>query len=158
MYYPIFVGYVQIVIDSFPLLLDATLRLICLIQKKKSKKKLKKKSKQKKKWFPTVLTAGQKFPEMPRGAQSAQIKTDKLLQGQQKMYYIKSCVKVTFLRLVEDMALAIMPFVNGVPATVYQLKQKIINDGVVKFGLRPQSAKLFDMKGREFKSHLRRNI
>ena len=73
------------------------------------------------------------------------------------MYYIKSCVKVTFLRLVENMALVIMLFVNGVPATVYQLKQKIINDDIVKWQ-RPQSAKLFDPKGREFKSHLRRNI
>lgn len=45
-----------------------------------------------------------------------------------------------------------MLFVSGVPLMDFQLRQKIINDGVVKW-LRPQSAKLSDPKGREFKSH-----
>ena len=86
----------------------------------------------KKKQFSTALTAGQKFQEMLHDVRSAQAKTDKLPQGQQKMYYIKSYVKVTFLRLVENMVLVTMLFVNGVPATVYLLKQKIINDGLAK--------------------------
>ena len=45
MYYPIFVGYVQIVIDNFPLLPDVILKLVYLIPKKKLKKKIKSKKK-----------------------------------------------------------------------------------------------------------------
>ena len=45
-----------------------------------------------------------------------------------------------------------MRYVNGALHMDYQLKQRIINDGVVKW-LRPQSAKLFDLKRHEFESH-----